>query len=138
MPKDLIEQPSIEEYPEYDSSFLMNKEKELFGFYLSYHPTTKYKDKYKVTNLNELDKHINKVVDVIVLVEKIKVHQDKLGNDMAFITGSDEVTSIELIAFKDEYNNIKDLEKGNILLVQGKVELRNNIQMIIQKSKIIG
>ena len=57
---------------------------------------------------------------------------------MAFITGSDEVTSIELIAFKDEYNNIKDLEKGNILLVQGKVELRNNIQMIIQKSKIIG
>ena len=57
---------------------------------------------------------------------------------MAFITGSDEVATIELIAFKDEYNSLKDLEKGNILLVQGKVELRNNIQMIIQKSKIIG
>jgi len=138
MPKDLIEHPRIEEYPEYDQSFLMNKEKELFGFYLSYHPTTKYKDKYKVTNLNEINKHINKVVDVIVLVEKIKVHTDKLGNAMAFITGSDEVATIELIAFKDEYNSLKDLEKGNILLVQGKVELRNNIQMIIQKSKIIG
>ena len=138
MPKDMIEHPSIEEFDEYDSSFLMNKEKELFGFYLSYHPTTKYKDKYNVTNLNELDKHINKIVDVIVLVEKIKVHKDKTGSDMAFITGSDEVSSIELIAFKDEYKEIKDLDKGNILLAQGKVEFRNNIQMIIQKSKIIG
>ena len=95
-------------------------------------------DKYKVTNLNDLNKHINKVVDVIVLVEKIKVHTDKSGSDMAFITGSDEVATVELIAFKDEYSKIKELEKGNILLVQGKVELRNNIQMIIQKSKIIG
>ena len=138
MPKDMIEHPKIEDYSEYDSSFLMNKEKELFGFYLSYHPTTKYKEKYKVTNISDLDKHVNKVVDIIILVDKIKVHKDKTGNDMAFITGSDEVSSIELIAFKDEYQNIKELEKGNILLVQGKVELRNNIQMIIKKSKIIG
>lgn len=138
MPKDMIEHPKIEEYSEYDSSFLMNKEKDLFGFYLSYHPTTKYKEKYKVTNISDLDKHINKVVDIIILVDKIKVHKDKTGSDMAFITGSDEVSSVELIAFKDEYQNIKELEKGNILLVQGKVELRNNIQMIIKKSKIIG
>ena len=116
----------------------MNKEKELFGFYLSFHPTTKYKDQYKVINLIDLNKHINKVVDVIVLVEKIKVHEDKKGSLMAFITGSDEVSSIELIAFSEEYEKIKELTKGNILLVQGKVELRNNIQMIIKKSKIIG
>ena len=138
MPKDMIEEPYLEEFEEYDSSFLMNKEKELFGFYLSYHPTTKYKDKYNVTNLIDLRKHINKVVDVIVLVEKIKVHKDKKGLDMAFITGSDEVTSIELIVFSEEYQNIKGLERGKILLVQGKVELRNNIQMIVKKSKIIG
>jgi DNA polymerase-3 subunit alpha len=116
----------------------MNKEKELFGFYLSYHPTTKYKDQYKVTNLNDLNKHINKVVDIIVLVEKIKVHKDKNGSDMAFITGNDEISSIELIAFSEEFEKIKDVTKGNILLVQGKVEIRNNIQMIIKKSKIIG
>ena len=138
MPKDMIEHPSIEEYEEYDSSFLMNKEKELFGFYLSYHPTTKYKDQYKVTNLVDLNKHVNKIVDIIVLVEKIKIHKDKNGKDMAFITGSDEVSSIELIAFSEDFEKIKELEKGNILLVQGKVEIRNNIQMIIKKSKIIG
>ena len=137
MPKDMIEHPSIEEFEEYDSSFLMNKEKEIFGFFLSFHPTTKYKDKYKVINLIDLNKHVNKIVDIIVLVEKIKVHKDKKGNDMAFITGSDEISSIELIAFSEEFEKIKELTKGSILLVQGKVELRNNIQMIIKKSKII-
>ncbi len=138
MPEDMIEKPELVEYPEYDSSFLMNKEKELFGFYLSYHPTTKYKDKYNVININELNKHINKIVDIIVLVEKIKTHEDKKGSLMAFIMGSDEIASIELIAFSEEYSKLRNLEKGNILLVQGKVEFRNNIQMIIKKSKIIG
>lgn len=138
MPIDMIEHPSIEKVDEYDSSFLMAKEKELFGFYLSYHPTTKYKDKYDVVNINELNKYIGKIKDVVVLVEKIKVHRDKNGNEMAFITGSDELDTIELIAFSDVYSTIKDLDKGNIMLVQGKVESRNNIQIIIEKAKIVG
>ena len=46
---------SIEISDEYDSAYLMAKEKELFGFYLSYHPTTKYKDTYKVLNLNMIN-----------------------------------------------------------------------------------
>ena len=57
---------------------------------------------------------------------------------MAFITGSDELDSIELIAFSSEYSKIRELEKGNIMLVQGKVEKRDNIQIIIEKSKIVG
>lgn len=134
---DLIEHPSIEIKEEFDNSILMAKEKELFGFYLSYHPTTRYKDKYKVTNLNDVKNHIGKIIDTIALVEKIKVHKDKKGNDMAFISGSDELDSIEYIAFSDEFKAINELEKGNILLVQGKVEKRNNIQIIIEKAKII-
>ena len=138
LPKDMIEHPKIDIKEEYDNSILMTKEKELFGFYLSYHPTTKYKDKYQVVSLNELGNYIGKIKDVIVLVEKIKVHKDKKGNDMAFITGSDELDSIELIAFSSEYSKIRELEKGNIMLVQGKVEKRDNIQIIIEKSKIVG
>ncbi len=137
LPQDMIEHPKIDVKEEYDSIELMTKEKELFGFYLSYHPTTRYKDKYQVVNLSDLGKYIDKIKDVIVLVEKIKIHKDKNGNEMAFITGSDELDSIELIAFNEEYSKIRELEKGNILLAQGKVEKRNNIQIIIEKSKII-
>lgn len=138
MPADMIEHPTIEKVDEYDSSFLMAKEKELFGFYLSYHPTTKFKDKYNVISINELKKYVGKIIDVIVLVEKIKVHTDKKGNEMAFITGSDEIDSIELIAFSKVYSTINILEKGNVLLVRGKVEYKNDIQIIIEKAKIVG
>lgn len=134
---DLVEHPSINEQEELSSDELMAKEKELFGFYLSYHPTTKYKDKYKVININDVKNYIGKIIDVIVLVEKIKVHKDKKGNEMAFITGSDEIASIELTAFSKSYDTIKDLNKGDILLVQGKVEKRNAIQIIVEKAKIV-
>ena len=135
--QDLIEHPRIEEQEELSRDELMAKEKELFGFYLSYHPTTKYKDKYKVININDVKNYIGRVIDTIVLVEKIKTHKDKKGNDMAFITGSDELESIEYIAFSKEYETIKNLNKGDILLVQGKVEKRNSLQIIVEKAKIV-
>lgn len=135
--QDLIEHPRIEEQEELSRDELMAKEKELFGFYLSYHPTTKYKDKYKVININDVKNYIGRVIDTIVLVEKIKTHKDKKGNDMAFITGSDELETIEYIAFSKEYETIKTLNKGDILLVQGKVEKRNSLQIIVEKAKIV-
>jgi DNA polymerase-3 subunit alpha len=135
---DLIEHPEIEISDEYDSAYLMAKEKELFGFYLSYHPTTKYKDTYKVLNLNMINDYVGKIIDTIILVEKIKIHKDKNGNEMAFITGSDETDTVEYIAFSSVYETINELEKNNVLLVQGKIEKRNNLQIIIEKAKIIG
>ena len=134
---DLVEHPSINEQEELSSDILMAKEKELFGFYLSYHPTTKYKDKYKVVNIKDVKKYLGKIIDTIVLVEKIKIHKDKKGNEMAFITGSDEIDSIEYTVFSKTYDTIRDLAKGDILLVQGKVEKRNTIQIIAEKAKII-
>ena len=137
LPLDLVEYPKIIEYPEYDTPFLLEKEKELFGMYLMYHPTSMYKDKYKVINLDELNKHVGNYVDVIVLVEKIKSIKDKKQNDMAFIKGSDELSSIEITVFSKEYNLISEVTVGNVLLIRGKVEKRDNIQMILDKCKIL-
>ena len=33
---------------------------------------------------------------------------------------------------------ISELEKNNVLLIRGKVERRNNLQIIVEKAKIIG
>ena len=138
LPSDMIEHPKVEIFEEYDQAFLMAKEKELFGFYLSYHPTSKYKEVYKVFNLNEVVNHIGKMVDTIALVDKVKVLKDKNGNEMAFITGSDELSTIEYISFSSTFATIKDIDKGNVILVRGKVEKRNNVQIIVEKAKIIG
>jgi len=137
LPLDLVEYPKIVEYSEYDISFLLEKEKELFGMYLMYHPTSVYKDKYKIVNLNELNKYIGKYVDVIVLVDKIKIIKDKKQNDMAFIKGSDELSNIEITVFSKEFNQVSDVSVGSILLVRGRVEKRQNIQMILDKCKIL-
>ncbi len=138
LPLDMIEHPKVDIKEEYDQVYLMNKEKEIFGFYLSYHPTSKYKEIYKVYNLNDVNKYIGRIIDTIAMIDKIKVHKDKNGKEMAFITGSDEFDSIEYIFFSSVYETIKEIEKGKILLVQGKVEKRTNIQIIAEKAKIIG
>lgn len=134
---DIIEHPSIEEVSEFSRDVLMSKEKELFGFYLSHHPTSMYKDRYKVINLIDIKEYYNNTIDTLILVEKVKNHTDKKGNTMAFITGSDEVTSCEYIVFSKAFNSISEVKKGDILLVRGKVDKKENYQIIVEKAKIV-
>ena len=143
----LLFRPSISEeiqalkerlWKNYSKSYMkLEKEKELFGFYLKNHPTTRYKDKYKVVNISDLNNYVGKTIDVVVLVEKVKVIEDKNKNKMAFITGSDELDTCEFVAFSKEFNDIRDVTRGNILLIRGKVEKRNNNQVVIKKSKML-
>jgi DNA polymerase-3 subunit alpha len=134
---DIIEYPTIDEQPEFSRDILMLKEKELFGFYLSHHPTTVYKEKFKVVNLIDVERYCNKTIDTLILIEKIKYHTDKKGNKMAFITGSDEVSSCEYIIFSKVFGIISDVAKGDILLVRGKVERKETYQIIVEKAKIV-
>ena len=134
---DTIEHPTIEIKEEFSRDILMSKEKELFGFYLSYHPVTKYKDIYKVINLNDLKIYYNKVVDTIVLVEKIKLHTDKNNNKMAFISGSDEISSCDYVIFSEVFSTISNVKKSDIILVRGRVDKKENFQKKKKKAKII-
>ena len=56
---------------------------------------------------------------------------------MAFLSGSDENTNIDITVFPDNYQELKDIKKGDIVLIDGKVERRNAFQLILNKiSKI--
>ena len=56
---------------------------------------------------------------------------------MAFITGSDEISTIEIILFPKTLEQYK-VEKGDIILVNGKVEKRfDSYQLICNKLKIV-
>ena len=134
---DIIEHPSIEEKEEFDKKTLMEYEKNLFGFYLTHHPASLYKDKYKVVDLIHVKDNFSKVIDTLILVDKVKVHKDKKGNNMAFITGSDESADCEYIFFSSAFKEIEDVKRGDILLVRGRVEKRNDYQIVVEKSKII-
>ena len=134
---DILEKPSIEEKEEYDSVTLMNYEKELFGFYITHHPVTLYKDKLKVIDINKVKDYFGRVIDTLILVDKVKTHKDKNNNEMAFISGSDETGDIEYICFSKVFSTINEVKKGDILLVRGRVEKKANYQILADIAKIV-
>ena len=135
----LVMKPDIEYKEEYPNTYLLEKEKEVFGFYLSEHPTTFYKKEYPHTiSLNEIGKYLQKQIDTLILIEKVKEITTKKGDKMAFVTGSDETGSKEFTIFPKTYNHYSNIEKGNLLLVRGKVEKRlNELQIIVDKIKFL-
>ena len=131
--------PDIEIQPEYDDAYLLEKEKEVFGFYLSSHPTTMYKkDNPYCIPLNSVEKNLHSKVDVLILVDKIKSISTKKGDKMAFITGSDETATMEFTLFPKTFNMYSNIEKGQLLKIRGNVERRlDQIQVIVEKIKVL-
>ena len=135
----LVMKPDIEEKKEFENAFLLEKEKEVFGFYLSSHPTTMYKkdNPYCIT-LNQIENYYDKQVDVLILIEKIKVISTKKGDKMAFVTGSDETGTKEFTIFPKVFQKYSTLERGNLLKVRGHVEKRlDEIQVIVERIKYL-
>lgn len=131
----LVMKPEIEIQKEYRSDFLLEKEKDVFGFYLSSHPTNLFKkDNPYCIPLNEIEKYFSKKVDTLILVDKIKIINTKSGEKMAFLTGSDETSTMEYTLFPKVYNEYSDIQKGDLLKVRGRVEKRlNQYQIIVEK-----
>ena len=135
----LVMKPDIEIVEEYDNNFLLEKEKDCFGFYLSSHPTTMYKkDNPYCIPLNSVDKNFSKKIDTLILVDKIKTINTKKGEKMCFITGSDETATQEYTLFPKTYNLYPNIAKGDLLKIRGTVERRlDQIQVIVEKIKYL-
>lgn len=130
--------PIIKEYEEYTDQELLNKEFEIFGFYLNNHPVTKYKFKYPSVSINQLEDYFDKQVDVVIYVDKIKKITTKKNDSMCFITGSDEISNLDIVIFPKIYKKYENIKVGDILLINGKVEKRfDKIQLVVNKVKVL-
>ena len=79
---------------------------------------------------------INKRIDTLILVDKIKVINTKKGDKMAFISGSDETGTVEYTLFPKIFNMYQDIDRGSLLKIRGNVEKRlDQIQIIVEKIK---
>lgn len=135
----LVMKPEIELQTEYPNSYLLEKEKEVFGFYLSKHPTTIYKNSnpYCIP-LNTVESYFSKKIDTLILVDKVKVIDTKKGDRMSFITGSDETATMDYTLFPKIYNEYSNIQKGDLLKVRGTVEKRlNQYQIVVEKIKYL-
>lgn len=117
----LVNKPVLEEYPEYPELELMNKELELFGYYVSTHPSSKYPKMFK---LIDMEKNFDKRIEGVVLIENIKIIKTKNNKQMAFIACSDETLSAELIGFEQIVPSLNAITKGDLVKIKGRVEKR--------------
>lgn len=112
----------------YDKKTLMQRELEVFGFYLTEHPLSIYRRDYKL-KINDLKNYFAKTVNIIVLIDKIKTVLTKNNEKMLFITGSDEESTIDIVVFPKKYRN--DLKVGSVYLINGRVEKRFAQQQLV-------
>ena len=128
-----IERPLIDEYPEYSKDELIKNEFNIFGFYLTNHPVSKYKDNIYINTL-VLDEYVDKYIELVLEINNIKEIVTKKNDVMAFVKASDEYKQVDLTLFPRIYQENKDIEIYDIIKIYGKVEKRfDNYQIIVSK-----
>ena len=117
---------------------MLNWEKELVGFYVSEHPL------YQVTVdlhdrvtcfCGEIDEEMDgQYVTVAGVVDWVRPHVTKRGDQMAFVHIEDIQGNIELVVFPNVYRTSRELfEEDKILIVRGRVDAgRGNPKIICE------
>lgn len=133
----LIDKPILSIEEEHQIEELAKREREVFGFYISNHPVSRQKAKYKnIVNTNEIDKYFDKNVNMIVYVNRITSSKTKKNDVMGFISANDEFGDVDIVVFPKNYELISDVEKQDIILLNGKVQKRmSKYQVVLEKLK---
>jgi len=133
------EKPVLSIYPD-DPNETLIKEKEVLGIYLSMHPIELVKKKVyaRFVNVSSLYEYAGQVVNIVIQIQRVKNITDRKGNEMCFIEGFDETGSVDGVVFASRYKSIgMMLKKGNMCLVNGKVDLKDKLSFLVDKVRVI-
>jgi len=120
-------------------------EKELLGLFISDHPLNIYKEKIQKLGVTEIrvamargdnDEWMRpKSVKVAGFISKIVSITTKMGQPMLFVTIQDFDANTEILIFSDVLEKTKSIwVEGNVVLIAGKISLRNGESKIICSS----
>lgn len=131
----LVFKPEIKEYEEYSKEELTKHEVDLFGFYISNHPTSKYITEKSITT-NMLERYFDGHIKMVLYFERKKEIDTKTGEKMMFINASDSFGGIELVMFPRTYNNYFNIPIPGVYEITGKVEKRfSKLQIMLNTVK---
>ncbi|MCS5349337.1 DNA polymerase III subunit alpha [Staphylococcus aureus] len=135
----LTPKQTYEEKEELSDTLISQYEKEYLGFYVSQHPVDKkfeakqYLTIYKLTNAQN-----NK--PILVQFDKINQIRTKNGQNMAFVTLNDGISTLDGVMFPDQYKKFEHiLSQNEMFIVSGKFDIRrqqrqliiNNVQTLV-------
>jgi DNA polymerase III subunit alpha len=111
----------------------LNLEKDTLGIYLSGHPTSTYEYIFEKLNIRMLASKEQRM-RAIVYISNMKTIQTKKGQQMAFLTISDQSTEMDATIFPNEYAQFFPmLKKEEIVYIEGMIEERMNKKQFIVK-----
>ncbi|WP_257346568.1 DNA polymerase III subunit alpha [Pseudalkalibacillus decolorationis] len=129
--------PIYASVPPFQEKEKLQFEFEALGFYLSGHPIEQYKEllsDYNRSLISRLSDEQHRL-RVGALVTKVKSIKTKKGDWMAFVSLSDESGEIEGIIFPKTYRTYGDcFEVGSFLLIEGNVDAKDDLKLIIEKA----
>jgi DNA polymerase-3 subunit alpha len=135
----LKQPPSIKEWPE---SQLLAFEKEMLGFYITGHPLAKYEKMLRTftSSLSEGLRVLKDGQEVTIggIINKAKhTVTKKRAEKMAILNLEDMEGFVEVLVFPETYKNFERVLKvDTIVLVKGKVSLRDDIPKVIASELI--
>ena len=133
----LVITPELKKYEEYTKEELTKHEENLYGFYISNHPTSKYIYDNSIT-CDKLDKYFDKNIKMVLYFERKKDINTKNNEKMMFIDASDSFGEIKLVMFPKIYNKYFNIKIPDVYEVVGKVEKRfSKLQIVINDIKNI-
>ncbi|EIT85446.1 DNA polymerase III DnaE [Fictibacillus macauensis ZFHKF-1] len=135
-----LTKPNYVDVPPFEEAERLKFEREVLGFYLSGHPVEKYRPSMKRYGLAPIS-HVKEsaqrtLVRIGILITNARVIKTKKGEQMAFLTGSDESGEMEFVVFPQAFKaHYRLLQKGALLIVEGRVEHKNEgKQVILEKA----
>lgn len=137
-----IAAPSLEIYND-DIIEKSQKEKNALGFFLNSHPLVALKEKLKLDShlvkIQNLENLVNKIINCLVIINRVKEIKTKNNDYMAFMTISDEYGTIDVSVFSRYYQMYsKDIKENNIIFLTAKVDnYQGKIQLILNKMRVV-
>lgn len=147
-PAELIWKDELPDMPEFEKSELLEREKEVLGFYVSGHPLESFVDymsrvvsanslsfrerdddsEEAVSTLAEADLYDGQKVTVGGIINSVSIKYTKNGNKpMAFVTVEDLYGQLEIIVFPAVYDRYSaQIMKNKAVLVDGRVSVRED------------
>lgn len=126
----VLTEPPLENIPEWNVSFQLEREKEHIGFYLSGHPLEDFRDEIEaVSNIDLVRDETQKPPETIKaggIIKSRNIRYNKQNNPWAILKLETLTEDITVIAFHKSYMAHKDLiEENQKVFVTGKLSERD-------------
>ncbi len=128
-----IDKPSLKLYPDLSIEEKRANEIASYDMFLSNHPSSRYCNVLKITDMVNMQ---FKKVKMVVLITKITNIKTKNNEDMAFLEASDETGETSFTVFPESYKYLENIKVNDLVMVYGSVTKRfDKLQIIVNNMK---